>query len=127
MFKDDYKEKVMTDNFFPLFEAFYKGNIERRTYEQYENYRPMAIEANNEQTKLLLMIQALVFNMIDLGLYLDTHPNSSIAFNLFKKYQEELRPLMKEYESKFGPLTLKSEAFDQLPWEWIKGPWPWEN
>jgi hypothetical protein len=127
MFSKDDQEKMMAASFYPLFEAFFKGNIESRTYEQYEHYRPMAIEAGNEQTRALLIIQALVFNLIDLGLYLDTHPNSNEAFELFKKYQNELRPLMKDYESKYGPFTLKSEAFDKLPWEWIKGPWPWEN
>ena len=41
---------MMAASFYPLFEAF-KGNIESRTYEQYEHYRPMAIEAGNEQTE----------------------------------------------------------------------------
>ena len=36
------------------------------------------------------------------------------------------KKLKYEYEKMFGPLT-PSVNNNTETWEWIKGPWPWEN
>ena len=40
-------------------------------------------------------------------------------------FKEKLKPLVEEYEEKFGPL--KKSMTSTNMWSWIKGPWPWEN
>ena len=64
--------------------------------------------------------------MIDLDLYLDTHPNDREALNLFNSYRTQEKQLCEQFENKFGPLTLDSNALNANNWVWINGPWPWE-
>ena len=63
--------------------------------------------------------------MIDLGLYLDTHPSDSEAIELFNDYKNECNSLKKAYEEKFGPLTMGTT--NQNCWNWTQDPWPWEH
>ena len=35
--------------------------------------------------------------------------------------------LTKEYESKYGPITLDSDSLNSYPWSWNDMPWPWDN
>ena len=34
---------------------------------------------------------------------------------------------MKDYESKYGPITLDSDSLNSYPWSWNDMPWPWDN
>lgn len=63
------------------------------------------------------------FGMVETRLFLDTHPDSEDALELYNKYQEKYMALVKEYEKEFGPLTLNGKNSD----EWIENPWPWDN
>ena len=73
---------------------------------------------------LLKKISTYQFAAFDLQLFLDTHPNDRKTIEKMNEYKKQLRPLVKEYEEKFGPLT-KSET-ERNSWKWIKAPWPWE-
>ena len=80
----------------------------------------------NEQQTMLSRIQTLAFAVTDMALYLDTHPNCRNGLAWIRKQERALREVKEEYESKFGPLTLKA-AGDESRWNWIDGPWPWEG
>lgn len=73
--------------------------------------------------KLLKRLSAIGFTMLELRMFLDTHPNDKEANELFNKYQEKYKALVKEYEAEFGPLTLNGKNSD----EWLENPWPWDN
>ncbi len=77
----------------------------------------------NEQQKLLRKISTAQFAAWELHLYLDTHPCDMQANEMFRKYTDEAKMLKREYEHKYGPLTVSAsnEA------DWLKSPWPWEN
>lgn len=77
----------------------------------------------NEQQKLLRRISTAQFAAWELHLFLDTHPCDSSASEMFEKYTNEAMLLKREYEQKYGPLTVSSsnEA------DWLESPWPWEN
>ena len=64
---------------------------------------------------------------IDLNLYLDVYPNDREFIELFNKYRMQVKDMVKDYESKYGPLTLESDAMMSLPWAWARTPWPWER
>ena len=49
------------------------------------------------------------------------------AINLFNQYRKEKESLIKEYEAKYGPITINSDSLDSYPWGWIDMPWPWDN
>lgn len=69
-------------------------------------------------------LQALCFVVAELGLYLDTHPDDTEAFALFKQFSQMAKDAKVEAEKANGPLTQKATAdFDKYCW--LKDPWPW--
>jgi spore coat protein JB len=61
----------------------------------------------------------------DIQLYLDTHPNDKNALHMFNKYQEEYAERRKQYEALYGQISADSMT-NNVTWEWINNPWPWE-
>lgn len=74
----------------------------------------------------LTELQALGFVLVELNLYLDTHPNDKEAFAMFQKYAALAEEGRKIYEAKYGPLT-SAAAASQEQYTWTHGPWPWEK
>lgn len=70
-------------------------------------------------------LQALLFVVTELGLYLDTHQDDTEAFRLFQQYTEMAREAKKQYEDTHGPLTKLSAGQDKA-YRWLDDPWPWE-
>ena len=115
------------DNLYDPYQGFIRGNMFKDLYDPYKLNNPYNIEPANDQAKMLTCIDALSFAMIDLNLYLDIYPNSKEYIDLFNRYRIEKNNLVKEYENKYGPLTLDSDANNTYPWAWDRMPWPWEN
>ena len=69
-------------------------------------------------------LQALDFVVLELGTYLDTHPEDEEAFALFKQYVAMAKAARDSYEKENGPLTRKASANDQR-YTWLKDTWPW--
>lgn len=82
----------------------------------------MNVSASRE--KLMKQIQAYSFAAHEAMLYLDAHPTSKCALDYYNKHKMLERKATAEYESRFGPVTIPTEA---CSWEWTKGPWPWQN
>ena len=77
------------------------------------------------ERQLMHQIQQVSFALVDLNLFLDSHPDNMMALDFFREMQKKYTELVAEYEMMFGPLT----AFDphtEHGWTWIKEPWPWE-
>lgn len=119
--------QVPSTNLYDPYQGFIRGNMFKDLYEPYKLNNPYNITPANDQAKMLTNIDALNFAMIDLNLYLDIYPNSKEHINLFNKYRVEKNNLVKEYESRYGPLTIDSDANNTYPWAWNRMPWPWEN
>ena len=73
--------------------------------------------------KMLIRLSAVQFAMWEMRVYLDTHNGCPEAHKLYEKYTAEFNALKKEFEEKFGPITLSENNSD----EWLKDPWPWDN
>lgn len=82
------------------------------------------MKISKDRLELLIEIMAIEFSLIDLNLYLDTHPSDGRALTLFNEYTMRLDDMKKEYESKHAPLTANTPS--GCPWQWIENPWPWE-
>jgi len=78
-----------------------------------------------ERDMLLKKIGTLKFAVTDIDLFLDTHPGDSQTLKKREEYQQQLEPLVKQFEEKYGPLT-KCES-DANTWTWVKDPWPWDT
>ena len=75
-----------------------------------------------DQTReeMMARIKGLNFAIIELGLYLDTHPDDEKALCLHRKYCKEYRELTDKYQKIYGPLTIK---FPCNKWRWLEEPW----
>ena len=80
---------------------------------------------NREKERLLCKIQAYDFALLDVGEFLNTHPNNRGALNYYRRYQKLYNQAVSDYTARFGPLTVKSvQSCDR--WTWIDGAWPWQ-
>ena len=128
-FNKSFNDKNManTNSLFDPYNGFIRGNLFKNLYDPYKSEEPYEIKPINSQAEILTYLDSLSFAMIDLGLLLDVNPNNENAIKLFNQYREEKEKLIKEYESKFGPITLDSNSLNSYPWSWNDMPWPWDN
>lgn len=90
------------------------------------NHRNMAWNSNDKEM-LLNGIGLFSFAMVDMGLYLDTHPQDREALHLFRQYAGNKASLQKEYAMKYGPLTLEDAKDCKSDyWSWAMMEMPWE-
>lgn len=75
--------------------------------------------------KLMRKIQQHGFAMLEAALYLDGHPNCPKALRYYNMQRDHYMRHVSEYESAYGPLTIKGNTGDS--WKWVQGPWPWES
>lgn len=78
------------------------------------------------EAQLLREISIIDFTMVDLGLYLDTHPCDTHALEYFNHYAGIKRRLSREFAKQFYPLTMDAVDCDS-GWTWGEAPLPWEG
>lgn len=110
-----------------LEEGLTRGNMFRNLYSPWKNYKEYIERPTKEKDKLLLDIQMLSFAIIDLSIYLDMYPNDKQCLDYFNQYRNKCIDVTKEYEKKYGPLSLSSYELENYPFNWINEPWPWEG
>ncbi len=71
-------------------------------------------------------IYALQFALLELALYLDTHPCDEEALKLRTMWMKELDGLKADYCARFGQLVLTQKDVPADNWCWINDPWPWD-
>lgn len=108
-------------------EGYNKGILFSDLYSRYKNYKPDMLRANNEREKLLLDLARMGFAAHELNLYLDLNPDDTSMITLFNDYRMKSNELIREYEAKYGPLTISSDSLDQTPFMWEQKSWPWEE
>lgn len=79
----------------------------------------------SDQEMMLRRISTLDFAIVELSLYMDTHPDDQEVNMKLNDYREKSNALKQEYQSKYGPITLKN--MEENRWGWISDPWPWNN
>jgi spore coat protein JB len=79
-----------------------------------------------EYYQLMEQLQATDFVLVELTLYLDTHPSDMEAINQFNQFSKERRQLKKAFETQFGPLLQYGNSYSAYPWNWADSPWPWQ-
>ena len=77
-----------------------------------------------EREKLMRQLAANDFAIVELHLFLNTHPNDNAAAAKLDEYSIIASKLRREYESKFGPISAMGR--DSNRWAWISNPWPWD-
>ena len=80
----------------------------------------------NESAKMLREISIIDFTLVDLMLYLDTHPHDRNAMEYFNHYSRIKKQLSTESSQRFYPLTKDYSDCDK-EWKWGNAPLPWEG
>ena len=78
----------------------------------------------DKRREMLNEIKSLNFAIIDLSLYLDTHPKDQRILNIQREYVKKFEDLKYKYQNMYGPLTI---YYPSNKWDWINEPWPWER
>lgn len=76
--------------------------------------------------QLLKDIGIVSFVVIELALYLDTHPTDRNAMEYFNHYSNIRRQMTKEFSANYYPLTLDMTECGK-EWGWGAAPFPWEG
>ncbi len=76
--------------------------------------------------QLLQEITALDFYIIDMHLFLDTHPDETEAIEVYNNCVKRVRELREQYNRQYGML-LANMSTSEAPWQWIENPWPWQK
>lgn len=120
-------EQANVQNLYDAYAGFIRGNMFPDLYSEYKVSKPFNIEPLNEQAEMLTSIDALCFASHDLNLYLDNFPDDRKIIELYNQYRIQANKMVEEYEKKFGPIFVNSDATNTFPWAWDNRPWPWEN
>ena len=79
---------------------------------------------NEQREYLMKKIMELKFAIIELALYLDTHPCDTKALCLHNDYSKKYKEITDKYQKVYGPLTID---YPCNKWRWLEMPWPWER
>ena len=105
------------------------GRSERRErdYRDGRDSAPKPSERGDEAyCRDLLELQKTDFALVELTLYLDTHPADMQAVQQFNQLSQRRRQIAHEFELKYGPLLQFGLSYSRFPWQWIDTPWPWQ-
>ncbi|HSL86426.1 MAG TPA: spore coat protein CotJB [Bacteroidales bacterium] len=75
----------------------------------------------------LRVLQEMEFALIDLNLYLDTHPDDKDALEKLAEYSEKVKELRNDYEENETLLFAHHIKNEKDLDKWINDPWPWEK
>ena len=87
-------------------------------------YNTETYSENMTRCEMMQKIREYNFSIIELALYLDTHPEDQKALCLHKEYAKALKELTDKYQKIYGPLTIN---YPCNKWRWLEEPWPWER
>ena len=106
-------------------EGFLRGNMFTNEYVPYKNMTYIKPKLKTEREKDLFKVMEVAFAINDYNLYLDLHPEDVGILNKYKMCTEKFRKLTKEYEEKYGPLSIDASNYNTF--KWIESPWPWDK
>ncbi len=81
-----------------------------------------------EKDVILQKLMELDFIAVDMGLYLNTHPEDTKAIGDYRKVVAAAEEVRMKYEDAYGPLcSFRSDAGENdATWQWKNDPWPWQ-
>lgn len=78
-----------------------------------------------QMNQMLKDIGIVDFTLVELTLYLDTHPSDGKAMEYFNHYNGIKNQLQREFSQRYFPLNLNL-AESNREWRWGEAPLPWE-
>ena len=74
--------------------------------------------------ELMKQIMEIKFSIVELALYLNTHPCDEMAVGLHRDYCKKYKEITDKFQRVYGPLTIE---YPCNKWRWIELPWPWQK
>lgn len=71
-------------------------------------------------------LQVADFVVVELTLYLDTHPDDKDAIQQYNAFIQKRNEIRAEFEKRYGALTNFGYSYSRYPWDWKNAPWPWQ-
>ena len=81
---------------------------------------------SQEGMRMLNDISIVGFVLVDLSLYLDTHPFDKEAMEYFNHYARIKNKMTRDFSMRYFPLTTDL-ADSTKEWRWGAAPLPWEG
>lgn len=81
---------------------------------------------SQEGMRMLNDISIVGFVLVDLSLYLDTHPFDKEAMEYFNHYARIKNKMTRDFSMRYFPLTTDL-AESNKEWRWGTAPLPWEG
>lgn len=82
--------------------------------------------ARKDRCTALYEISMVDFLLMDMKLYLDTHPTDRNALDYYHHYAKILKDLREAYAENFGPLFAEQSSYSK-EWDWGSEPNAWEG
>ena len=79
-----------------------------------------------DRNEMLKKLMELSFCLLDLNLYLDTHPHDSKMLKKFDELNKQHTEMHHKYVMEYGPIMYTDVTCDFSKWQWINDPWPWQ-
>jgi spore coat protein JB len=86
----------------------------------------MSSQVPERYYECLYDLQAVDFVLVELTLYLDTHPDDLGSIQQYNQFAQKRMHLAKQFELEFGPLMPFGHSYTKQPWQWVEAPWPWQ-
>lgn len=85
--------------------------------------------SRGEKTResMLLEIGMVDFAVVEMTLYLDTHPFERDAIDYLRHFVRLKNKLEREYSNMFEPLSVSQTDSCSEQWTWALAPMPWEG
>lgn len=82
----------------------------------------------DDRAAMILQLQQVGFSLVELNLYLNTHPMDRAALMNYNTLHDQFQKLMMQYNMTYGPLM----GFGHAPggteqFLWVNSPWPWQK
>jgi spore coat protein JB len=82
----------------------------------------------NDMQAMILEIQQVGFVLVDLNLYLDTHPGDGVALANYNTLSKQYQDMMMNYNMKYGPIVNFGHQMGGTDsFLWVNSPWPWQK
>lgn len=105
--------------FYVALQGLSKGNMSQDLYDNFGNYVPRELPYTDENA-----LRAYAFAIVDLGLYLDTHPSDANVKVLYDQYVVKYNELVKRMQNSNKMLNITTPNTDKV-WTWPTS-FPWE-
>ena len=85
--------------------------------------------SNISKCELMEQIAKCEFILVDINLFLDTHPDNERAIADYNGYSEQLAAMKKLYTEHFGPIENFGGSMNRSKtnWLWNEMPFPWQR